>query len=136
MSPILTLFGQLLRGGKWFLADEYGHRVPLQIYDAEIEDSLLYGDNKPFTFHNSVDIKASILHGSIMTKWTNSNSIKKVIFNNPATIVIWNDGTKTIVKCQEGDTYSKELGFAMCLAKKFLGNKGNFNDIFKKYLKE
>lgn len=26
--------------------------------------------------------------------------IKKVIFNNPATIVLWNDGTKTVVKAQ------------------------------------
>lgn len=61
-------------------------------------------------------------------------AIKKVIFNDPATIVIWNDGTKTVVKCQEGDTYSKELGLAMCISKKYLGNKGNFNEEFKKWI--
>ena len=60
--------------------------------------------------------------------------IKKVIFNNPATVVIWEDGTKTVVKCQEGDTYSEELGLAMCISKKFFGNKGNFNEVFKKWL--
>lgn len=60
--------------------------------------------------------------------------IKKVIFNEPATIVIWSDNTKTIVKCQEGDTYSKELGLAMCIAKKYLGNKSNFNNEFKKWI--
>lgn len=63
-------------------------------------------------------------------------TIDKVIFNDPATIVIWSDNTKTVVKCQEGDTYSKELGLAMCISKKFLGNKGNFNEEFKKYIKE
>ena len=62
--------------------------------------------------------------------------IEKVIFNDPATIVIWSDNTKTIVKCQPGDTYSKELGLAMCISKKFLGNKGNFNEEFKKWLQE
>ncbi|NLC40651.1 MAG: hypothetical protein GX763_07020, partial [Clostridiaceae bacterium] len=62
--------------------------------------------------------------------------IKKVIFNNPATIVLWQDGTKTVVICQEGDTYSKELGLAMCISKKALGNKGNFNDIFKEWVYE
>ena len=62
--------------------------------------------------------------------------ITKVIFNDPATIVIWSDGSKTVVKCQPGDTYSKELGLAMCISKKFLGNKGNFNDVFKKYIEE
>ena len=62
--------------------------------------------------------------------------IKKVIFNDPATIILWKDGTKTVVKCQEGDTYSKELGLAMCISKKALGNKGNFNDIFKEWAYE
>jgi len=60
--------------------------------------------------------------------------IKKVIFNDPATIVFWNDGTKTVVKCQEGDTYDKEKGLALCIAKKALGNKGNFNNEFKKWI--
>jgi hypothetical protein len=59
--------------------------------------------------------------------------IKKVIFHDPATIVLWEDGTKTVVKCQEGDTYSKEIGLAMCMLKKYMGNKGNFNEVFKTY---
>ena len=40
----------------------------------------------------------------------NTYGIVKVIFNNPATIVYWLDGTKTVVKCQPGDVYSKETG--------------------------
>lgn len=65
-------------------------------------------------------------------------SIKNVYFNNPVTVVIWDDGTKTIVKCQKqmGDTYSKETGLAMCIAKKALGNKGNYYNIFKKWIPE
>lgn len=63
-------------------------------------------------------------------------SIKKVIFNDPATVVIWSDNTKTVVKCQPGDVYSKELGLAMCISKKYLGNKGNFNEEFKKWIPE
>ena len=64
-------------------------------------------------------------------------NIKSVIFNDPATIVFWEDGTKTIVKCQKenGDTYSKETGLAMAIPKKALGNKGNFNNIFDRWLK-
>lgn len=62
--------------------------------------------------------------------------IKNVIFNDPATIVIWEDGTKTVVKCQEYDRYSKETGLALCIAKKSLGNMGNFNNVFKKWIPE
>lgn len=61
---------------------------------------------------------------------------KKVIFNDPATIVFWSDGTKTVVKCQPGDTYDPEKGLAMCFAKKALSNKSNFNNVFKKWLPE
>ena len=40
------------------------------------------------------------------------------------TIVIWEDGSKTIVKCHD-DEFSKEFGFAMALAKKIYG-RGRF----------
>ena len=62
--------------------------------------------------------------------------IEKVIFNDPATIVYWKDGTKTVVKCQDGDVYDKEKGLAMCVTKKFFGNKGNFNKVFNKFIGE
>lgn len=69
---------------------------------------------------------------------TGMPDIKDVIFNDPATIVFWTDGTKTIVKCQKntGDVYSKEAGLAMAIAKKAYGNKGNFNDIFNRWLND
>lgn len=60
--------------------------------------------------------------------------IKKVHFNYPHTIVIWADGTKTIVKCQEGDFYDNTVGLAMAISKKALGNSGNYYNTFKKHL--
>ena len=60
--------------------------------------------------------------------------IVDVIFNDPATIVKWSDQTKTVVKCQEGDTYDPEKGLVMAIAKKYYGNKGSFNEVLKKWL--
>ena len=60
--------------------------------------------------------------------------IKKVHFNYPHTIVMWADGTKTIVKCQEGDFYDNQVGLAMAISKKALGNSGNYYNVFKKHL--
>ena len=62
-------------------------------------------------------------------------SIKNVIFNDPATIVFWNDGTKTIVKA-ENEPFDPEKGLAMAIAKKSLGNKGDYYNEFKKWLPE
>lgn len=61
--------------------------------------------------------------------------IKKVIFNDPATIVCWFDGTKTVVKCQNGEKFDKEKGLALCFMKKVKGNKSNFNNVFKEWIK-
>lgn len=63
-----------------------------------------------------------------------TNTIQNVIFNDPATIVLWNDGTKTVVKRGKNDTYDPEKGLAMAISKKALGNQGNYYDIFKKWL--
>ena len=59
--------------------------------------------------------------------------IKKVKFNPPATIVFWTDNTKTVVKCN-GEDYDPEKGLAMCISKKVLGDKGNYYEVFKKWL--
>lgn len=59
--------------------------------------------------------------------------IKNVIFNDPATIVYWADGTKTVVKVQNGEKFDPEKGLAMAISKKALGNQGNYFETFKKY---
>ena len=62
--------------------------------------------------------------------------IKNVIFNYPATIVLWNDGTKTVVKAQGDDVYDPEKGLTMAIVKKLLGNQGNYYNELKKWLPE
>ena len=52
--------------------------------------------------------------------------IKKVIFNEPTTIVYWDDGTKTVVQCSEEDTFNKDAGIALCMMKKMFGNDGAY----------
>lgn len=63
------------------------------------------------------------------------NSIKNVIFNGPATIVLWSDGTKTVVKCDERDEFDPEKGLAMAICKKHFGG-GFYYDILKKWIPE
>ena len=57
--------------------------------------------------------------------------IDKVIFNPPATIILWSDKTRTVVKCREGETFDKHTGFAMCIVKKLYGP--DFHHILNKY---
>ena len=77
-----------------------------------------------------------VYYAATTAKAVSVPSIKKVIFNYPATIVLWSDGSKTVVKCQDGDIYDPEKGLAMAISKKALGNKGNYCNEFKKWLPE
>ena len=62
--------------------------------------------------------------------------ISDVVFSGPATVVMWDDGTKTVVKCGDGDTVDHEKGLALAIAKKALGNKGNYYNVFREWLPE
>lgn len=78
------------------------------------------------------------LNSALRDVRNNQNLIKDVIFNNPATIVYWVDGTKTVVKAHN-EKFDPEKGLAMAICKRFLGSNksgSNFNDIFKKWLPE
>ena len=60
-------------------------------------------------------------------------TIKKIMYKPPATIVFWNDGTKTVSVCEKGDVYNKELGFALCVLKKKYDNK-TVHEMLDKYV--
>ena len=59
--------------------------------------------------------------------------IKDVIFSDPATVVFWNDNTKTVVKTRGSEKYDKEKGLAMAIIKKITGNTSNYYNIFKEW---
>lgn len=56
---------------------------------------------------------------------------KKLIFNYPATIVFWEDGTKTVVKCSENEEFDRYHGFCAALAKKIFENNSQIHKIVK-----
>lgn len=58
-------------------------------------------------------------------------TVTDVIYNDPATVVYWSDKTRTVVKCQPGDTYDPKTGFLLALCKKVCGNTGNYNDLLR-----
>lgn len=100
----------------------------------EVKDGFLYSDDgifrKGLIFTSVEEINEMLC--SQFELYESTPYITKVIFNDLATIVLWSDGTKTIVKCGEHDKFDSEKGLA--IAKKALGNKGNYYEVFKKWL--
>lgn len=87
--------------------------------------------------------------GFRLVKWADSadrlperkleDLISKVIVDPPATVIYWKDGTKTVVKCSDEDLdagrMTPEAGIVYAIAKKVLGNKGNYNDVLRRLVK-
>ena len=49
--------------------------------------------------------------------------INRVIYSNPAVIVFWSDGTKTVAKCSKQDTYNPEFGLLLCYCYRTIGKE-------------
>ena len=82
-------------------------------------------------YEETMSIYTGTMNDLLRTMYGNYRPIpKQVIFRNPLTIVNWQDGTKTIVKCMESDVFNKEMGFYACLAKKIYGG----HNPYKKFI--
>lgn len=71
---------------------------------------------------------------SKLNKLKDSLEVQKIIINEPAMIVFWKDGTKTVVTATD-EAFDEEKGLAMAYAKKWLGNNYAAGGRFKAKLK-
>ena len=68
------------------------------------------------------------------TMKVNIPKIKNIDFQPPLTIVVWEDGTKTFVKCAKDEIFDPEKGAAMAIAKKALGDKYAYIETISYYV--
>jgi hypothetical protein len=102
--------------------------------DSAIKSALnsVYGASGLMSINNYVKNDITITK-ELYERITSPNFIENVIFHDPATIVYWADGTKTVVKCSN-EVFDPEKGLAMAISKKMFGNQGIYYNIFKKWL--
>ena len=103
---------------------------PIYLNGDAVTDALAFG------YSNKVEGVKSDMNHNCKQNAVDPLEIKNVYFNYPATVVIWNDGTKTIVRCSENDFYDPEKGLAMAIVKKVYGNDNSFHKAFKKWIPE
>ena len=95
---------------------------------ADVTAALAYG------YCNKMEGAKTDMNHKCKQSTVNPLEIKNVYFNYPVTVVIWNDGTKTLVRCSENDFYDPEKGLAMAIVKKAYGNDNKFRKVFKKWI--
>ena len=127
-----------------------GMRVPLFVTPCDVEEFVLTldklyckyevpsgdyitGDCSGSISKNIASVGNSFFKGlSLGLIGTCLPEIKEVKFNPPATIVFWDDDTKTVVKTRNGEKFDPEKGLSMAISKKALGNEYDYYETFKK----
>ena len=92
------------------------------------------GTNNIFYDKNNVSYKLSTCTAEETPEERNKRLrglVKKVILNGDVTVVLWNDGTKTIVRRDKNDVYDPEKAILACMAKKLYENTGIFNEVIE-----
>ena len=103
-------------------------------YTKAIADYFSRKDNLTTEDHATAKCLINSIYGAASMNNNTSVFLTRVIYNDPATIAFWSDGTKTVVKAQPGDIFDPEKGLAMVVVKKVCGNTGNYYNSFKRWL--
>lgn len=66
------------------------------------------------------------------------DNINNIYFNKEkrTTTILWKDGSYTTVKCSENDEWDEEKAISLCYMKRKFNNRGCYNEVFKKWIKE
>jgi hypothetical protein len=123
--------------------DEYRHECKPVIYTREpfsflsdsngaCHDPISYQEPAKKEEKTYRTVLAGAKPGGVVHYYIVNPVIKRVMFNDPATIVFWTDGTKTVV--HRGDeAFDPEKAIAMATLKKIGGNKGRYYNQIKKW---
>lgn len=86
---------------------------------------------------NTVDIYKQLANSFYGLKPKNMYlpKIKNVVISEPYTTIMWKDGSKTQVKCMDGDQFNPEHGLAMAVLKKLM-EKPDKPNAYSKWVKQ
>ena len=129
---------------KWYgTADRIGVKFPDKKNDASKEGVFWFKPKNLEAVETSIPIGYALadvmatayLQEAMMHNPRNTlpfPDVKRVIYSGPKTIVLWGDGTKTIVSCGEGETYDPYTGFCAAVVKKLFGSTTRAKKILAK----
>ena len=106
-----------------------------EVFDEAMRNYIYHDIEMTRKFVDSITVNKEKTPMTVTKKPEYQFKIKRVLFNNPATIVFWADGDKTVVKCQNGEPYDPEKGLSMAIAKKALGNDRAYYNVFARFCK-
>lgn len=98
--------------------DEFMQTVYKEL-EQEINNSFLENELDEDEIDNDLNLIRMI--EEVEEEQNNYLAYERIIFNDPATIVLWADGTRTVVKACKGDKFDKGVGLKTALLQRVFG---------------
>jgi len=99
-------------------------------------ENCLYEDKCESDQDDSWKIEFSVYDDDEVVPLYGIPDIDHVVFSEPATIVFWEDGTKTVVKCMKGERYERYAGFMAACMKKMFGSTSRAKSVMNYFTVE
>ena len=98
---------------------------PQSVYDIQVlYDHMVKDGGFSFEFWHKGAVGIAMKSNETLTP-------ERIIHSGPATIVFWNDKTKTVVKCSENDIYDEYEAFCAALAIKMFGSNSHLKKMIR-----
>lgn len=112
----------LERGGQLSMPE-----FTLEVYPKtpEVAQTLFKYMQKGTKLNMSIEHRGLFLEKDLNVAKTSKLEPRRIVHSGPATIVFWNDKTKTVVKCSENDIYDEYEAFCAALAIKMFGSNSH-----------
>lgn len=115
---------------KWYKLRIPGTTTDVKIEKKELQDTV---DCVKRLAPMSDSAKAAFMYGT-WPMFVFPYKPTRIITNGPATIVFWNDNTKTVIKCMEEDHNDLYTAFCIALAKKMYGSNSKIKRVIDRAL--
>lgn len=119
---------EIATGGKIRLPE-----FTLEVYPKtpELAQKLFDYMQKGTNLSMSIERRGLVLEKNLNVARTSTLAPERIIHSGPATIVFWNDKTKTVVKCSENDIYDEYEAFCAALAIKMFGSNSHLKKMLR-----
>ena len=118
----------------YYLTDSTPYYIIPNLTTADFITNNIIDPNEVIITPDTTEIAATTGGNLKMIKYDicDPHQVDRIIFSPPATIVFWKDGTKTVVKCADGEPFSEYNGFAAALLKKVFGSNSAVKKIIQR----
>lgn len=123
-------------GGNYLSSSHFSFKSTLNTYPEPYYRWINVGGRAELISNDDYNNLLPCVTDIVNTAIKDTFAVKRVHRSGPVTVVIWADGTKTVVRCAEGSIDDPYAAFCAAVTKRIYGSNSKINKMLKINTKE